>query len=210
MTFAITLPQPGDRCFIIPHIPAGILSQPLADAIERYSTLFDADAGSSGADTANAWSNAAEDIAIHAAATGTELAVKLLFVAHYNQPGKLDGALAIDLASFDVGTGHAIVRAAADALAMDAGRHWQTARAEYERLRAISDAMPLGIKGEDAAVDAYCAAMDALIAMPAPSVQATAYKMDAIQDRFADASMTDSAHAWDALRADLSRLGGEA
>ena len=210
MTFAITLPQPGDRCFIIPHIPAGILSQPLADAVERYSTLFDADAGPGGADIANAWGNAAEDIASHAVTTGTELAVKLLFIAHYDQPEKVGGTLAIDLTSFDVGTGHAIVRAAADALAMDIGRHWQTARAKYERLRAISDAMPLGTEGEDAAVDAYCAAMDALIAMPAPTIQAAAYKMEAIQDRFADASMTDSAHAWDALRADLSRLGGQA
>lgn len=210
MTFVITLPQPDDRCFIIPQIPAGILSQPLADAVERYSSLFDADLSTSGTDVANAWGDAAEDIANHAATTGTELAVKLLFIAHYNQPGKLDRALAIDLASFDVDTGRAIVRAAADALAMDVGRTWQTARAEYERLRAISDALPLGTQGEDAAVDAYCAAMDALIATPAPDVQAATYKVELIQDRTEGASGSDSLPYWNALRTDLSRLGGQA
>lgn len=183
-----------------------ILSQPLADAVERYTTLY----GVEPPDTFDPWAEAAHDIAEHVAATGTELAVKLLYVAHFDQPAKVDGSLAIDLAAFDVDTGRAIVRAAADALAMDAGHRWQEARAEYERLRAISDAIPLGTEGEDAAIDAFCAAMDALIAMPAPSIQAAAYKMEAIQDRFANASMTDSAHAWDALRADLLRLGGQA
>ena len=207
MTFAITLPQPGDRCFIIPQIPAGILSQPLADAIERYSSLYDADAGPGGADAANAWGDAASDIAEHVALTGTELAAKLLFVAHYNQPGKLDGALAIDLASFDVDTGRAIVGAAADALAMDAARLWQEARAEYERLRSISDAIPPGTEGEDAALDAYCVAMDALIATPAPNVQAAAYKLALIQAR-AEGGTPDS--YWQALSADLARLGGQA
>lgn len=160
-----------------------------------------------GADAANAWGDAATDIAEHAALTGTELAVKLLFVAHYNQPGKQDGALAIDLASFDVDTGRAIVRAAADALAMDAGRLWQETRAEYERLRSISDAIPPGTEGEDAALDAYCVAMDALIATPAPNVQAAGYKLALIQAR-AEGGTPDS--YWQALSADLTRLGGQA
>ena len=207
MTFAIMLPQPGDRCFIIPQIPAGILSQPLADAVERYSSLFDADLGHGGTDAANTWGDAASDIAGHVALTGTELAVKLLFVANYNQTGTLDGALAIDLASFDVDTGRAIVRAAADALAMDAARIWQEARVEYERLRSISDAVPPGTEGEEAALDAYCVAMDALIATPAPNVQAAAYKLALIRAR-AEGGTPDS--YWNALSADLARLGGQA
>jgi hypothetical protein len=207
MTFAITQPQPGDRCFIIPQIPAGILSQPLADAIERYSSFYDADIGPGGADAANAWGDAASDIAEHVAMTGTELAVKLLFIAHYNQPRKLDGALAIDLASFDVDTGRAIVRAAADALTMDAARLWLEARAEYERVRSISDAIPPAPDGEDAALDAYCVAMDTLIATPAPNVQAAAYKLALIQAR-AEGGTPNS--YWQVLSADLARLGGQA
>ncbi|RSU47540.1 hypothetical protein [Sphingomonas sp. S-NIH.Pt15_0812] len=206
MTFAIKLPQPGDRYFFIPAVPAGLVSPPLAAAIGSYVATHDANIEG----PENPWTDAARAISNHVAASGAELAVKLLFVTHYAQPLSIDGRLAIDLGAFDVGMGHTLIRAAADALAMDAGRLWQEARAEYERLRAISDAMPLGIEGEDAAVDAYCTAMDALIATPAPTIQAAAYKMEAIQDRFADASMTDSAHAWEALGADLARLGGQA
>lgn len=206
MTFTITPPQPGDRYFFLPTIPAGLVAPPLAAAIASYVATHDASIDG----PENPWSDAAHTICNHVATCGADLAVKLLFVTHYAQPLSIDGKLAIDLDAFDVGTGHTLIRAAADALALDAAPLWQKAQAEYERLRAISDAMPLGAGGEDAAVDAYCAAMDALIAMPAPTIQAAAYKMEAIQDRFADASMTDSAHAWDALRADLSRLGGQA
>ena len=206
MTFAITLPQPGDRYFFMPTIPPGFVSLPLADAIASYVATHDANIDG----PENPWSEAASAICNHVATCGADLAVKLLFVTHYAQPLSIDGRLAIDLDAFDVGTGHTLIRAAADALTLDAAPLWQEAQAEYERLRAISDAMPLGTEGEDAAVDAYCAAMDALIAMPAPSIQAAAYKMDTIQDRFADASMTDSAHAWQALRADLSQLGEQA
>lgn len=203
MTFAITLPQPGDRYFFMPTIPAGFVSPPLADALESYVVMHDTNIDG----PENPWSDVARAIANHVAASGAELAVKLLFVTHYAQPLSIGGRLAIDLNAFDVGTGHTLIRAAANALALDAAPHWQEARAEYERLRAISDAMPLGAAGEDAAVDAYCDAMDALIATPAPNIQAAAFKLGLIQARSEGSGTLDS--YWQALSADLSRLGGQ-
>jgi hypothetical protein len=67
--------------------------------------------------------------------------------------------------------------------------------------------MPLGAEGEDAAVDAYCDAMEALIATPAPNIQAASYKLGLIQSR-SESGTPDS--YWQTLSADLSRLGGQA
>jgi hypothetical protein len=63
-------------------------------------------------------------------------------------------------------------------------RSWQTALAEYQRLRAISDAIPLGTEGEDEALDAYCVAMDHLIGnVRAPNIAAVLVKLDLIAER---------------------------
>lgn len=49
---------------------------------------------------------------------------------------------------------------------------------QYKRVRAISDAMPPGADGEDAAVDEYCVAMDHLIEkVRAPSIAALRIKI---------------------------------
>jgi hypothetical protein len=88
---------------------------------------------------------------------------------------------------------------------------WDEARAEYERLRAISDAMPLGSEGEDAAVDAYAAAMDHVINdVPAPDMAAVIWKFELGMGRargFSDGLMEDHAEA---IFGDLQRLAGAA
>jgi hypothetical protein len=49
--------------------------------------------------------------------------------------------------------------------------------AEYERLRAISEAMPLGTPGEDQAIDDYCDAIARVFEAPAPTLQAVRQKL---------------------------------
>lgn len=58
---------------------------------------------------------------------------------------------------------------------------------EYQRLRAISDAMPLGSAGEDEAVDAHCGVLDHLIEnVRAPDFPALRIKFELIDARCAD------------------------
>lgn len=203
MTFAIIMPPPGERFFIIPPTPVGLVSPPLLDAVERYTALYWAERDV--ADPVDPWADAAHDIAEHVATSGVELAVKLLFVAHYDQPGVLEKQLAVDLEAFDVGTGRSLIQAAADAVALDPRVPWLTAYWEYERLRAISDAIPEGGEGEDAALDAYCVAMDAVIATPAPHVRDVRYKLELIRDRSEGLGTPEM--YWRAVADDLTRLG---
>lgn len=201
MTFAVIMPPPGERFFVIPPIPIGLLSAPLLNAVERYTALYWAERD--GAE--DPWADAANDIAEHVATSGVELAVKLIFVAHYDQPGVHENQLAVDLEAFDVGTGRSLIQAAADAVAMDPRVPWLKAYWEYERLRTISDAIPEGGEGEDAALDAYCAAMDVVIATPAPHVRDVRYKLELIRDR-SEGSGTPEMY-WQAVADDLTRLG---
>ena len=60
---------------------------------------------------------------------------------------------------------------------------WDVALSSYRELRAASDALPSGHPDEDAAVDRYCVAMDALIALPAPSAGDLLLKLDLIGER---------------------------
>lgn len=203
MTFAIIMPPPGERFFVIPPAPVGLVSPPLLDAVERYTALYwaERDVG----DPVDPWADAAHDIVEHVATSGVELAVKLLFVAHYDQPGVFEKQLAVDLEAFDVGTGRSLIQAAADAVALDPRVPWLTAYWEYERLRAISDAIPEGGEGEDAALDAYCVAMDAVIATPAPHVRDVRYKLELIRDRSEGLGTPEM--YWRAVADDLTRLG---
>jgi len=85
---------------------------------------------------------------------------------------------------------------------------WQGALNEYERLRAESDAMPLGTEGEDAAVDAYCAAMDHLIInVAAPDFSALRHKFDLAFGRSEDFGSLAIGYAA-SIKNDLDRLIG--
>ncbi|MDO7843431.1 hypothetical protein [Sphingomonas immobilis] len=76
---------------------------------------------------------------------------------------------------------------------------WHEALADYQRKRAYSDGLPLGAPDEDAAVDAYCVAMDGLIVTPAPDRASVALKIRLIRERDCDVSDV----WWDALLADI-------
>ncbi|QTH21968.1 hypothetical protein HRJ34_00040 [Rhizorhabdus wittichii] len=70
----------------------------------------------------------------------------------------------------------------AEQLALQAA--FDEALAEYRRVRAISDAMPLGAEGEDAAVDAFCIAMDHLIEeVRTPNLAAVVVKINLAEAR---------------------------
>lgn len=85
---------------------------------------------------------------------------------------------------------------------------WEEALTEYRSLRAASDALPLGTENEDAAVDAYLAAMDwLLVETPAPDLRAVSIKMELAQERY-EGSGHIPAFA-DAIRADVDRLQRE-
>lgn len=61
---------------------------------------------------------------------------------------------------------------------------FDVALSEYRRLRAISDAMPLGAEGEDEAVDAFCDAMDHVIEdIRTPTIAALRIKLQLIESR---------------------------
>jgi hypothetical protein len=61
---------------------------------------------------------------------------------------------------------------------------WAEALAEYHRLRALSDTMRFSGAEDDAAIDAYCAAMDHLIErVPALSPRALMIKLDLALER---------------------------
>ncbi|WP_267434083.1 hypothetical protein [Sphingomonas sp. GM_Shp_1] len=82
---------------------------------------------------------------------------------------------------------------------------WDAALAEYQRLRAISDAIPLGTPGEDEAVDRYADVMDRLIiTTPAPDFDAVLLKMDLAKER--SEGFAFSEEYADAIRADVERL----
>ena len=82
---------------------------------------------------------------------------------------------------------------------------WDTALAEYQRLRAISDAIPLGTPGEDEAVDTYAAVMDQLIiTTPAPDFDAVLLKMDLAKERSEGFAHCEEYAT--AIRADVERL----
>lgn len=77
--------------------------------------------------------------------------------------------------------------------------------AEYQRLRSISDAIPLGTPGEDDAVDTYVAVMDQLIiTTPAPDFDAVLLKMDLAKERSEGFAHCEEYAA--AIRADVERL----
>ena len=60
---------------------------------------------------------------------------------------------------------------------------WDRAYGVYTRARAYSDGLPDGDPAEDRAVDSYCAAMDRVIAAPAPDLEALAVKIDFMRER---------------------------
>lgn len=86
---------------------------------------------------------------------------------------------------------------------------WNTALARYLAKRAASDDMPIGARGEDEAVDAYCEAMDDLIEnVPAPDADAIRLKLDLAWERAADFVGLFDDHR-NAILADLRRVAGE-
>lgn len=101
----------------------------------------------------------------------------------------------------------------------DSGRHpaaaghqpaqWNMALAEYQKLRAHSDALPLDHPEVDSAVDAYCEAMDRLInEVRAPHWLAVSTKLQLARWR-CDGSGYFTEY-FDAIQADIDRLSGEA
>jgi len=61
---------------------------------------------------------------------------------------------------------------------------WNLAVADYLRLRAACDILPDDHPDENEAVDAYCRAMDALLALPAPDLTAIALKAALCHERY--------------------------
>lgn len=87
-----------------------------------------------------------------------------------------------------------------------AASEWNRALAKYRALRKVSDDMPPDTEGEDAAVDAWCKAMDYLVEeIPAPSCEALACKLELARERWDGFTIPDAWH--DAFLADLKRLG---
>ncbi|WP_093317009.1 hypothetical protein [Sphingomonas jatrophae] len=61
---------------------------------------------------------------------------------------------------------------------------WADALADYQRLRALSDALGSGHEEMDASVDAYCEAADSLIMLTAaPDLHAVIYKLRLAEER---------------------------
>lgn len=85
---------------------------------------------------------------------------------------------------------------------------WTAAFDAYSALRAASDALADDHPDCDRAVDAYCAAMDALLAIPAPDHAAVLTKIDLIAERYQDFAIGPD--YWQTVREDVARLGGEA
>lgn len=81
-----------------------------------------------------------------------------------------------------------------------------SAHRRYLDLRAASDAMPDdGAGGDvDASVDAYCAAMDALLQLPAPDHAGLVVKMDLIGERYEGSTVP--ADLWQSIRSEVERL----
>lgn len=85
---------------------------------------------------------------------------------------------------------------------------WDAALTSYRVLRAASDALPSGHPDEDAAVDRYCVAMDALIALPAPKAGDLLLKLDLISDRQDGFGLVPE--YYEAVRRDVARLAAVA
>lgn len=84
-------------------------------------------------------------------------------------------------------------------------KSWDAALADYRAKCAIVEAMPLGTKGEDDAVNTCCAAMDHLvISIPAPNIAAVATKVELVM-----ACSDFDEEYQEAILADLRRLAAE-
>lgn len=106
------------RYLVLPTVPA-TASPSLQMATAGYLAVFLAPGDPTAPDAASGhWAGWAEAISTHEPASLVDIAVKLLFATHYNQPDIMDGAAAIDLAAFDANTGRMFVRCAADLLRM--------------------------------------------------------------------------------------------
>ncbi|MDE1915018.1 MAG: hypothetical protein KGJ57_04965 [Sphingomonadales bacterium] len=83
---------------------------------------------------------------------------------------------------------------------------WNAALAEYEAARAWSDSLPEGHAQEDAAVDAYCDAMDHLVkGVRATSPEALSRKIELSKGRWESIAIPDE---WlNAFQADLAAWG---
>lgn len=119
-----------------------------------------------------------------------DVAAKLSIALHEVSPCTTRGAKALAFDPGDLPTENAaplLVSVLNDLLRLIDPPSWEEALAEYHRLKAISDAMPLGADGEDEAIDAYCDAMDELVLRIAPpSPDALATKIRLIKSRFGD------------------------
>lgn len=105
------------RYLVLPAVPA-TASLALQTATAGYLAVFHAPNDPTLPDGSDGWSPWAKAISDHEPASLTDVAVKLLFATHYNQPDHVDGVAAIDLEAFDADTGRMFVRCAADLLRM--------------------------------------------------------------------------------------------
>lgn len=106
------------RYLVLPAVPA-TASLSLQSATAGYLTVFLAPGDLTAPDAeSDRWAGWAKAISNHEPASLVDVAVKLLFATHYNQPDHIDGVAAIDLAAFDADTGRMFVRCAADLLRM--------------------------------------------------------------------------------------------
>lgn len=134
----ITVPAAGVSSFTIPPLPAAA-SAGLRIAADRYLAEFQGDGTEA---SGNRWSEAAKTIADYDPASLTDVAFKLLFVAHYMSPAHENGEAVIDLSSFDVDAGHMLLRCVSD-IGRFAGTSggptatWTGRLAEYERRAAL-------------------------------------------------------------------------
>ena len=106
------------RYLVLPAVPA-TATLALQTATAGYLAVFLAPGDPTAPDAeSDRWAGWAKAISNHEPASLVDVAVKLLFATHYNQPDHIDGAAAIDLAAFDADTGRMFVRCAADLLRM--------------------------------------------------------------------------------------------
>lgn len=84
---------------------------------------------------------------------------------------------------------------------------WSSALADYDAKRALSDGLPSGDPGEDAALEAYCLAMDHLIEnAPAPDLAAVLRKHELATERCDGFGFITE--FWQAIGDDIARLAG--
>lgn len=100
---------------------------------------------------------------------------------------------------------HTSIKAASKSLLSS---KWDIAFADYEAKLTTSNAIPLGMEGEDEAVDAYCQAMDFLIeSVPAETVEHLKVKIDLALERASGFEGIFDDHAA-GIVADLERVCG--